>query len=186
MLLIAHSRILDYLSTQEIAELYTINKLHLNHLKRIKALKSSIWRGDISEKIRPKFWIYQCPIYKVQQDVCKMLRLPESFESPYQFIQNSITLNKPLEESSLDLEATRNEILKDIPRTQLITDNQKEQGQLLRILLALAYIKPSIGYCQGMNFLGAVLLKVVKSEEITFLLLLGMMKKWDMENIFPE
>lgn len=121
---------------------------------------------------------------RVQQDVCKMLRLPESFESPYQFIQNSITFNKPLEESSLDLETTRNEILKDIPRTQLITDNQKEQGQLLRILLALAYIKPSIGYCQGMNFLGAVLLKVVKSEEITFLLLLGMMKKWDMENMY--
>lgn len=89
-----------------------------------------------------------------------------------------------MEESSLDLEFTKNEILKDIPRTHLVNDNKREQQQLLRILLALAYVKPAIGYCQGMNFLGAVLLKVVKSEEISFLLLLGMIKKWDMENMY--
>jgi hypothetical protein len=113
-----------------------------------------------------------------------MLRIPESFESPYHFIHNCISNNQSPEESSLDLELTKTEILKDIPRTHLLSNNKKEQQQLLRILLALAYIKPSIGYCQGMNFLGAVLLKVVKSEEISFLLLLGMIKKWDMENMF--
>lgn len=113
-----------------------------------------------------------------------MLRLPDSFENPYKFIHNSIASNKTLEESSLDLELTKTEILKDIPRTHLVADNSKEQAKLLRILLALAYIKPSIGYCQGMNFLGAVLLKTVKSEETAFLLLLGMMKKWDMENMY--
>ena len=113
-----------------------------------------------------------------------MLRLPDSFENPYKYIHTSISLNQTLEESSLDIELTKAEILKDIPRTQIIADNKKEQSQLLRILLALAYIKPSIGYCQGMNFLGAVLLKTVKSEETAFLLLLGMMKKWDMENMY--
>lgn len=82
------------------------------------------------------------------------------------------------------MELTKNEILKDIERTHLVSNNKKEQQQLLRILLALAYVKPAIGYCQGMNFLGAVLLKVVKSEEISFLLLLGMIRKWDMENMY--
>lgn len=113
-----------------------------------------------------------------------MLRIPESYEDPYNYIHNCINLNQSPEESSLNLEQTKTEILKDIPRTHLLADLKKEQQQLLRILLALAYIKPSIGYCQGMNFLGAVLLRVVKSEEISFLLLLGMIKKWDMENMF--
>ena len=113
-----------------------------------------------------------------------MLRLNESFENPYKYIHNLISLNKQLEESSLNLENTKIEILKDIPRTHLVSDNKKEQSQLFRILLGLAYIKPAIGYCQGMNFLGAVLLKTVKSEEIAFLLLLGMFKKWDMENMY--
>lgn len=113
-----------------------------------------------------------------------MLRLSDTFENPYKYIHKCIALNKPLEESSLDLESTKNEIQKDIPRTHLITNNKKEQKQLMGILIALAYIKPSIGYCQGMNFLGAVLLKIVKSEEIAFLLLLGMIKKWDMENMY--
>ena len=189
MFIIIHINVLEFLNTQEIAELYLINKQHYQYLKEHKSIKCSIWRGDIPDNIRAKFWIYQCPIYqyflyRVQQDLCKMLRIEDSFENPYKYIHTSIQLNMLLEESSLDIEFTKNEILKDIPRTHLINNNKKEQAQLLRILLALAYIKPSIGYCQGMNFLGAVLIKVVKSEEIAFLLMLGMMKKWDMENMY--
>jgi hypothetical protein len=64
MLIIYHSKILEFLTTQEIAELYLINKGQNAFLCEIKAIKSSIWRGDLPEALRAKFWIYQCPIYK--------------------------------------------------------------------------------------------------------------------------
>ena len=64
MLIILNKTILDFLNTQEIAELYVINKANYAFLCEVKAIKSSIWRGDIPERIRAKFWIYQCPIYK--------------------------------------------------------------------------------------------------------------------------
>ena len=64
MLIILHKTVLDYLNTQEIAELYTVNKATYAFLSEVKAIKSSIWRGDTPERIRAKFWIYQCPIYK--------------------------------------------------------------------------------------------------------------------------
>ena len=64
MFLIPHVYILDYLTTQDIAELYLLSKLHLAYLKKYKAIKKSIWKGDLPDKVRAKFWIYQCPIYK--------------------------------------------------------------------------------------------------------------------------
>jgi ecotropic viral integration site 5 protein len=65
-----------------------------------------------------------------------------------------------------------------------VAGNAKEEQMLLNVLLAVAHVKPAIGYCQGMNFLGAVMLKVCENEEIAFWLLVGMMQKWDMENMY--
>lgn len=104
--------------------------------------------------------------------------------SIYEQIQNCILSKKPLEESNFSVEIAINDILKDIPRTYLIAGNAKEELQLLNILTAFAYIKPSIGYCQGLNFLAAVLLKVTSSEENSFWLILALIKKWDMENMY--
>jgi hypothetical protein len=51
MLIIPHKLILQFLTTQEIAELHYINKLHLLFLRQLKAIKNSIWRGDLPNSI---------------------------------------------------------------------------------------------------------------------------------------
>ena len=64
MFILCNPVILEYLNTQDISELYFLNNSYYSYLSSIKAVKSSIWRGDLPSKIRAKFWIYQCPIYK--------------------------------------------------------------------------------------------------------------------------
>lgn len=78
----------------------------------------------------------------------------------------------------------RSDILKDIPRTYLVAGNAAEELSLLNVLLAFSYVKNSIGYCQGLNFLAAVMIKVSQNEETAFWLLLGLVDKWDMENMY--
>lgn len=74
------------------------------------------------------------------------------------------------------------EIEKDIPRTYTVASFGDRE--LFRVLIALAYIKPNIGYCQGLNFVAGILLLVLQSEEVAFWLLLGMMQKYHMETLF--
>ncbi|CAG9311469.1 unnamed protein product [Blepharisma stoltei] len=182
--MLARSEILQFLNTCEIASLYVLNKSHNKSLKADRAIKSSIWRGDLPDEVRAKYWIYQCPLYTVQEDSRKLLRISDPTANTYELIQLRIELGEGLEEIGLNIDTVKNDIAKDIPRTLLVANSKREQEKLFRILLALAYVKPSIGYCQGINFLASVILKVVRNEEVAFWLLLGVIKKWDMENMF--
>lgn len=80
------------------------------------------------------------------------------------------TLDGPLEQELIDT------IMTDLPRT--FPDNiyfsnvQLERPtQLYRILLAFAHHNRRIGYCQGLNYIAALLLLVTKNEETVFWLL---------------
>jgi len=53
-----------------------------------------------------------------------------------------------------------------------------------RVLQAVAYSLPEVGYCQGMNFIASVLIDVLDSEEQGFWMLLAMLLNRDMKNLF--
>jgi len=55
---------------------------------------------------------------------------------------------------------------------------------LFNILLSFGYVKPAVGYCQGMNFVAGALLYVINDEETTFWMLLAMVQKFHLENLF--
>lgn len=95
----------------------------------------------------------------------------------YPYIQNQI-------ENSRNFEHIKNDINKDIPRTYLVSDSETQKSQLARILLALAYVKPNIGYVQGLNFVAGILLKILLDEAEAFWVLLGIVKLWSLENMF--
>lgn len=54
------------------------------------------------------------------------------------------------------------------------------------MLRAIAYIKPKINYCQGMNYIAAFLYVLTKDEAETFYLLLGLFENTDFGLIFVE
>jgi len=172
--MLASDNILVFLGTSEICKLYLVDKQHCSVLTQKKAIKQSIWRGDLEPSMRSKFWIHGLPLYRVQQETKKCLGVSSN---PYEYIHSQVEL-------SPGLSKVNEEITKDLNRTALVSKDSKAQEHLRRVLLGIAYVKPSIGYCQGMNFLGAVILKLVRNEEVAFWVFLGMIKKFDMENMF--
>eukprot|EP00916_Digyalum_oweni_P002485 GHVL01004579.1.p1 GENE.GHVL01004579.1~~GHVL01004579.1.p1 ORF type:complete len:794 (+),score=131.14 GHVL01004579.1:101-2482(+) len=81
-------------------------------------------------------------------------------------------------------------ILIDLPRTfpELSEDFGPEaQQKLFRVLIAFANYAPDVGYCQGMNFVAALLLLISGSvEEEAFWMLVCIMEFYDMKDIFRD
>eukprot|EP00917_Polyrhabdina_sp_WS-2016_P025171 GHVP01054242.1.p1 GENE.GHVP01054242.1~~GHVP01054242.1.p1 ORF type:complete len:375 (-),score=52.61 GHVP01054242.1:429-1553(-) len=78
-------------------------------------------------------------------------------------------------------------ILRDVERTFPNNDffaNKIGQDNLLRVLRALSWNFPSIGYCQGMNFLAGVFLSLYEEEKATFRCMCGLLKSYQMEEMF--
>ena len=56
--------------------------------------------------------------------------------------------------------------------------------QLKNILKTFAHYKPSIGYCQGMNYIAGTLLYVIKDQELTFRALVSLIENFKMGSLF--
>jgi len=57
---------------------------------------------------------------------------------------------------------------------------------ITNILIAIAYVKPKVNYCQGMNYIASFLLHLVKNEEETFFLMYGLFENTDFSQIFLD
>ncbi|EUD67896.1 hypothetical protein C922_01508 [Plasmodium inui San Antonio 1] len=82
-----------------------------------------------------------------------------------------------------------NLIMIDISRTfpELLIFDKYAQEQLFRILNAYSNFEPSVGYCQGMNFLVGLLLIVSNFNEMeTFCVLVGLMNNYHLKEFYKE
>ena len=80
------------------------------------------------------------------------------------------------------------EIKRDINRTfytsKFVEGNGKKM--LSDILTALAFIRPEIGYCQGMNFIAGALINFIDDEERCFWIFLSFIDNIDMNNLYTK
>lgn len=53
-----------------------------------------------------------------------------------------------------------------------------------RVLEAIAYVLPDVGYCQGMNFIASTLIAVVDDEELAFWIFMSLLINKDMKTLF--
>jgi len=61
------------------------------------------------------------------------------------------------------------------------------RGSLRRVLLAFAVLDPHVGYCQGMNFMAALLLRVFNGHEVTVLhMLLLLVRRYGLSRMFSS
>ncbi|ANQ07408.1 GTPase activator protein [Plasmodium coatneyi] len=77
----------------------------------------------------------------------------------------------------------------DISRTfpELLIFDKYAQEQLFRILNAYSNYEPSVGYCQGMNFLVGLLLIVSNFNEMeTFCVLVSLMNNYHLKEFYKE
>ena len=94
-----------------------------------------------------------------------MAEIPISESADVSALYQAILDRVPTDESRLTPKI-RDEIAKDLARTRTSDRVRTVEGQeeMRRVLLAIAYCMPDVGYCQGMNFIASVLISVTESE----------------------
>jgi hypothetical protein len=79
------------------------------------------------------------------------------------------------------------EISKDLNRTFEGKYNSTELIKSLEnILVAISFIRPEIGYCQGMNFVSGALLELLNNEVIAFWTFLFLLDEYELNSLYYE
>ena len=59
------------------------------------------------------------------------------------------------------------------------------QGKLGNVLLSLAYIRPEINYCQGMNFVAGALIEFF-GEELAFWIFIILLDNYELNSLYSK
>ncbi|CAL9212102.1 uncharacterized protein LOC135617442 [Musa acuminata AAA Group] len=133
----------------------SVASLKLSKLANTITLKRLIRKG-IPPVLRPKVWL------SVSGAAKKRSTVPESYyDDLIRATEGKITA------------ATR-QIDHDLPRTfpsHPWLDSPEGQASLRRVLVVYSFRDSDVGYCQGLNYVAALLLLVMKTEEDAFWLL---------------
>jgi hypothetical protein len=79
------------------------------------------------------------------------------------------------------------EIIKlDVKRTSFKNNIDENKESLSNILKAIAFIKPKLNYCQGMNFIASFIFHLLENEEESFYLMTSIVEQTEFSSIFME
>lgn len=138
-----------------LSEGIAVSSLSLSALSNTIALKRLIRKG-IPLALRPKVWL------SVSGAAKKRSTVPDSYyEDLLKAVQGKVTA------------ATR-QIDHDLPRTfpsHPWLDTPEGHESLRRVLVGYSFRDSHVGYCQGLNYVAALLLLVMKTEEDAFWML---------------
>ena len=145
-------------------------------------MKKIVRYGNLDSKLRPKYWKRITEQDVMMKEIRDLAGLPSGADQPYNpsILYSTIIAKIEAEEAAMEIseefkkdacnrlsEQIRDEIEKDLHRTKTSARINTKEGQdeMRRVLLAVAYCLPEIGYCQGMNFIASVLIAITDSEE---------------------
>nr|DAD23554.1 TPA_asm: hypothetical protein HUJ06_025017 [Nelumbo nucifera] len=144
-----------YLQPQISSEGIVVSPLKLSALNNAITLKKLIRKG-IPPVLRPKVWL------SVSGAAKKRSTVPESYyDDLIKAVEGKVT------------PATR-QIDHDLPRTfpgHPWLDTPEGHAALRRVLVGYSFRDSDVGYCQGLNYVAALLLLVMKTEEDAFWML---------------
>ena len=72
----------------------------------------------------------------------------------------------------------------DCQRTNFEENQEENRKKINNILKTISMLLPEINYCQGMNFIVAFLLKIIKEEETVFYIIMGIFVYTNFKKIF--
>lgn len=156
-----------------------------------KVIKKYVREGKITPKNRLKFWTSNIDFYLVQKQVEKKISDINCFsDSLYEKINISYVRDAKSKVLCKTLIGYINVIKKDLARTVIYENNTKMNeeinAKLERILVMTAYIRPEIGYCQGMNFVAVALLHFLGNEELSFWLFITLLDKFELNLLYSQ
>ena len=159
--------IIPYLTYEELIHFSNINKSFYKLLRSHKSIKYYIINSKINPKNRLLFYATNLNIIEMKLKIKNELN---EYNIQNNYYQNILNLSNEAYSKDKKFKKSCDDINKDIHRTFYNEKFVKGNGKLMlkNILTALAFIRPEIGYCQGMNFIGGALINLTDSEEKSF------------------
>ena len=179
-------KIRTYLEYQDILSLQRINKLFYKILHSPSVSKAYALKGLINSP-ENRILFYESNInIKKMFDTLKKELIDHKIES--KIFNNILKIAEESKISDKKFNHVCDEIKRDINRTFYTKKFIEGDGKkmLLDILTALAFIRPEIGYCQGMNFIAGALINFIDDEERCFWIFLSFIDNIDMSNLYTK
>ena len=179
-------KIITYLEYKDILSLQRINKLFYKILHNPSISKAYALKGLINSP-ENRILFYESNInIKKMFDTLKKELIDHKIES--KIFNNILKIAEESKISDKKFNHVCDEIKRDINRTFYTKKFIEGDGKkmLLDILTALAFIRPEIGYCQGMNFIAGALINFIDDEERCFWIFLSFIDNIDMSNLYTK
>jgi len=179
------TNILSFLEFKDILKLRNINKYFQKLLSNKKILRVYALSGVISPENRLIFYKTFINIEELKQNLKIQF---SSYEIKDKLYNNVLLLAKDLINRDQNFKNIHQQINKDINRT-FYTDKFKESNgkeMLDNILTLIAFIRPEIGYCQGMNFIVGALINFIDDEESCFWIFLHFIDNIGLKDLYLQ
>ena len=175
--------IISFLSYKDLLELQGISKKFYSILKSPKIRKEYILHSNISKNEHLLFYESNINIKKLKDNLVNELSDHKISSNIY---KNILSLSNDSKTKNQKYSHVIQEIERDINRTFYTEKFKKGNGKtmLINILSALAFIRPEIGYCQGMNFIAGALIDLIEEEEKIFWIFLSFIDNIDLNLLF--
>ena len=176
--------VIKYLEYKDILSLQLINKsfhslLHSQSLSKLYALEGLI----NTPENRMIFYESNINIKKLFNTLKKEL---VDYKIESKIFSNILKFAEESKSSNKKFSHVCDEINRDINRTfyteKFVEGNGKKM--LINILTAIAFIRPEIGYCQGMNFIAGALINFIDDEEKCFWIFLSFIDNIEMNLLY--
>lgn len=157
-------------------------ELALPYLTPFECLPLLVLKKSYNEMIRKKIYVkFLNEIYPKTMKIRKWLWLNALKEHFPEVNYDDLLRNFKMIEIPSNVEYV---IDMDVLRSY--QDNPEMQESLKRVLKIYSVNNPSIGYCQGMNFIAGTFLSVFNDEKLSFLCLFGLLEKLNMKQLLGE
>ena len=176
--------IITYLEYKDIISLCTSNKYFYSILNSKITLKIYALKGLIHTPENRLLFYNSCINIKKLFNSLKKELIDYKIES--NIYNNILKLAEESKDSNKKYLHVCDEISRDINRTFYTTKFVEGNGKkmLFNILKALAFIRPEIGYCQGMNFIAGALINLIDNEEKCFWIFLSFIDNFEMNFLY--
>ena len=159
--------IIPYLTYKELLSLSNTNKSFHNLIRNHKTIKSYLINSQMQSEYRLLFYATNLNLQEMKLTIKNELI---EFNIKDNYYQRILILSKESYNSNKKFKKICEEIGRDLHRTFYNDKFEKGNGKIMlkNILTALAFVRPEIGYCQGMNFIAGALVNLIDNEEKCF------------------
>ena len=159
--------IVPYLTYKEVISLSNTNKSFYKIIRSHKSMKSYIIKSKMQSEKRLLFYATNLNLSETKLTIEKELY---EYKIKNNFYKKILSLTKEAYNKDKKFKKITDEISRDIHRTFNTEKFRKGNGRqmLKNILTSLGFVRPEIGYCQGMNFIVGALVNLIDNEEKCF------------------